>query len=100
MIFGLNSPSPPLTFSGVDEIPNQRLAFPLYGPFSSSPAFFYSGTLRFRPSGRAFFYRGSLHLFPLFSQKKRENDFGGNRTPNIFCLFIKDKPLSHLLCGD
>ena len=38
-----------------DQARNQRLVFPLYSPFSSSRAFFYSGALHFRPSGRRFF---------------------------------------------
>ena len=57
---------PPITFFGVDQAPNQRLFFPVYGPFSSSRAFFYnSGTLHFRPSDRALFYRSCLHLISL-----------------------------------
>ena len=56
-----------MTYSGVDQAPSQRLVFPLYGPFSSSRrAFFYSGTLHLRPSGRAFLCRGSLHLINAF----------------------------------
>ena len=79
---------PSTTFSGVDHAPNHRLGFPLYGPFSSCRALFYSGTLNFRPSGRAFFYRGSLHLFPFFPQKKRKNNFIANRIePNGTSFF-------------
>ena len=79
---------PPITFSGVDQAPNQRLVFLLRGPFSSSRAFFYSDALRFRPSCPAFFYRGSLHLFPFFPQKKRKNNFIANRIePNGTSFF-------------
>ena len=46
----LGSIRPPIdNILRVDQAPNQRLVFPLYGLFSSSRAFFYSGTLRFRP---------------------------------------------------
>ena len=37
---------------------------------------------------------------PFFFQEKRNNDFGGNRTPDLFCLFLKDKPLSHSVSAD
>ena len=53
----------PPTFSGVDQAPDQRLVFPLCGPFSSSRAFFYSGTLQFRVSG------GLIYL-PFFYPRK------------------------------
>ena len=39
----------PPTSSGVDQVPYQRLIFPLYDPFSSSRACFYGDTLYFRP---------------------------------------------------
>ena len=36
---------PPITLSGVDQAPNQRLFSHFYGPFDSTRAFFFGGTL-------------------------------------------------------
>ena len=37
---------------------------------------------------------------PFSPWKKRKNDFGGNRTPDFFCSFVKDKPLSCSVSAD
>ena len=42
----------------------------------------------------------SIHLFSLLSRKKRENEFGGVRAPDFFCLFMTVKPLSHSVSAD
>ena len=96
---------PSITLSGVDQAPNQRLVFPmLYGPFMSSRAFFHRGKAPLPTSDPISdpLVERSFTVVLLFAQdgsprKKRENDLGGNRTPDlrVFCPFVKDKPLSH-----
>ena len=86
--FGLNSPSHRQHPPGLMKpLISTWYFLSLYGPFLSSRAFFIvvhstSDSL--------------VDLFvSLFLPEKAENDFGGNRTPDFFCSFIKDKPLSH-----
>ena len=70
---GLNSPSHREDPPGLIE-PLISAWFSLYVVLLVSRAFFYSGALHFRPSGRVLFYRGSLHLSPFLSQKEREKN--------------------------